>query len=80
MRFENIEAKTLKKDLEKINIVSTVIDDFTIEIDIVDTTPIQALIDMYTYVQPLPIPKPELEIIRDTQSQIVLSLVMGGLM
>jgi len=27
-----------------------------------------------------PTPKSELEIIRDTQSQIVLSLVMGGLM
>ena len=29
---------------------------------------------------PLPYVKSELEIIRDTQSQIVLSLVMGGLM
>jgi len=79
MIIGNIEAKTLNADLTKININSTLIDDFTIEIEIVDVTPIQALIDMYTYVQPLPPQKSDIEINseRITGLEDALMFLMG---
>jgi len=76
MRFQNIEAKAVSDELEKLNITNTIIDDLTIDVVIEDITRIQHLINLYTFTRE----KSELEIIRDTQSQIVLSLVMGGLM
>ena len=76
MRFQNIEAKEFSNELEKLNIVNTIINDTTIEVVVENTNQIQHLINLYTFTRE----KPELEIIRDTQAEIVLSLVVGGLM
>jgi len=42
--------------------------------------PAQQVYDEWLLNKDKPVPKPELEIIRDTQAEIVLSLVVGGLM
>jgi len=83
IELQNVNTNRLHDELIKAGIVPSLVESLDnttwITVEDIQESVLMAVVAVHNP-SPLPSPKPELETIRDTQSQIVLSLVMGGLM